>query len=63
MNASRQRALSLGLGPILEANRSQTSPVAVIDPASGTTVRTFRASTDESAYTAAIRKAQSLIRP
>lgn len=63
LKASRARALSLGLGAFLEANRSQTSLVAVIDPASGSTVQTFRASSDESAYTAAIKKAQSMIRP
>lgn len=63
LKKSRERALSLGLGTFLEANRSQTSLVAVIDPATGSTVQTFRASTDESAYSAAIKKAQSMLKP
>lgn len=63
LKKSRERALSLGLGTFLEANRSQTSLVAVIDPATGSTLQTFRASTDESAYSAAIKKAQSMLKP
>jgi hypothetical protein len=63
LKKSCERALSLGLGAFLEANRSQTSLVAVIDPATGSTVQTFRASTDESAYSAAIKKAQSMLKP
>jgi hypothetical protein len=63
LKKSREQALNLGLGAFLEANRSQTSLVAVIDPATGTTVQTFRASTDESAYSAAIRKVQSMLKP
>ncbi|MCP9935288.1 thioredoxin family protein [Cyanobium sp. Candia 9D4] len=62
LKTSRERARSLGLGAFLEANRSQTSLVAVIDPRSGTSVQTFRASTDAGAYVAAIGKAQSMIR-
>ncbi len=62
LKASRERARALGLGPFLEAHRSQTSLVAVIDPATGSTVQTFRASTDAGAYAAAISKAQSMIR-
>ncbi len=63
LTKSRETARALGLGPFLEANRSQPSLVAVIDPASGATVQTFRASTDERAYIAAIKKAQSMIKP
>ncbi|MEA5473215.1 thioredoxin domain-containing protein [Synechococcus sp. CCY9201] len=63
LKASRERARALGLGPFLEANRSQTSLVAVINPATGATVQTFRASTDASAYSAAIKKTQSMIKP
>jgi thiol-disulfide isomerase/thioredoxin len=62
LKASRERARALGLGEFLEANRSQTSLVAVIDPATGTTAKTFRASTDAAAYTAAISKVQAMIR-
>lgn len=62
LKASRELARTLGLGAFLEANRSQTSLVAVIDPASGTTVQTFRASTDAAAYAAAISKVQAMIR-
>ena len=63
LKKSRERARALGLGPFLEANRSQTSLVAVINPATGATVQTFRASTDERAYSAAIRKTQSMLKP
>ncbi|WP_409995963.1 thioredoxin domain-containing protein [Cyanobium sp. N5-Cardenillas] len=63
LKASRERARTLGLSAFLEANRSQTSLVAVLDPRSGTTVQTFRASTDAGAYAAAIGKAQAMIRP
>jgi len=63
LKKSRERAKSLGLGAFLEANRSQTSLVAVIDPATGTTVQTFRANTNESAYIAAIMKAQLMLKP
>lgn len=63
LKKSRERAKSLGLGAFLEANRSQTSLVAVIDPATGTTVQTFRANTNESAYIAAIKKAQLMLKP
>ncbi len=63
LKKSRETARALGLGPFLEANRSQTSLVAVINPATGATVQTFRASTDERAYIAAIKKAQSMIKP
>ena len=62
LKASRERARALGLGSFLEANRSQTSLVAVIEPATGTTVQTFRASTDAGAYAAAISRAQAMIR-
>jgi thiol-disulfide isomerase/thioredoxin len=62
LKASRERARALGLGAFLEANRSQTSLVAVIDPATGTTVQTFRASTDAGAYAAAISRVQAMIR-
>jgi thiol-disulfide isomerase/thioredoxin len=62
LKASRERARALGLGAFLEANRSQTSLVAVIDPATGAAVQTFRASTDDAAYAAAISKAQAMIR-
>jgi thiol-disulfide isomerase/thioredoxin len=61
LKASRERARALGLGAFLEANRSQTSLVAVINPATGTAVQTFRASSDAGAYAAAISKAQSMI--
>jgi thiol-disulfide isomerase/thioredoxin len=63
LRKSRERAAGLGLGAFLEANRSQTSLVAVINPASGTSVQTFRASSDEGAYRAAIRKVQSMLKP
>lgn len=63
LKTSRERAHNLGLGASLEANRSMTSLVAVIDPATGTTFQTFRASTDERAYSAAIKKAQSMLKP
>lgn len=63
LKASRERARALGLSAFLEANRSQTSLVAVIDPRSSTAVQTFRASTDAGAYAAAIGKAQAMIRP
>jgi len=62
LKASRERARALGLGAFLEANRSQTSLVAVLDPRSGTSVQTFRASADAGAYVAAIGKAQAMIR-
>jgi thiol-disulfide isomerase/thioredoxin len=62
LKASRERARALGLGAFLEANRSQTSLVAVIDPATGTAVQTFRTSTDAGAYAAAISKVQTMIR-
>ncbi|PZV01522.1 MAG: thiol-disulfide isomerase [Cyanobium sp.] len=62
LKASRERARALGLGAFLEANRSQTSLVAVIDPATGTTAQTFRASTDASAYSKAISKVQSMLK-
>jgi len=63
LKASRARAKELGLGAFLEANRSQTSLVAVINPATGATVQTFRASTDERAYSSAIQKAQAQLKP
>lgn len=63
LKTSRERARALGLGPFLEANRSQTALVAVINPATGATVKAFRASTDEGAYSAAIKKAQSMLQP
>ncbi|MEA5442149.1 thioredoxin family protein [Cyanobium gracile] len=63
LKKSRERARALGLGPFLEANRSQTSLVAVINPATGAAVQTFRASTDERAYSAAIKRTQSLLKP
>ncbi|MFN9871471.1 MAG: thioredoxin domain-containing protein [Cyanobacteriota bacterium] len=62
LKASREQARALGLGAFLEANRSQTSLVAVIDPATGATVQSFQASTDAGAYAAAISKAQGMIR-
>ena len=63
LKKSRERAAGLGLGAFLEANRSQTSLVAVMDPASGTAVQTFRASSDEGAYKAAIKKVRSMLKP
>ncbi|MCP9819378.1 thioredoxin family protein [Synechococcus sp. Cruz-9H2] len=62
LKASHERARALGLSAFLEANRSQTSLVAVIDPATGTTAQTFRASTDASAYSKAISKVQSMLK-
>ncbi len=62
LKAAREKARILGLGPFLEANRSQTSLVRCSNPASGEAVQTFRASTDAAAYTAAISKAQTMIR-
>ncbi|WP_411871183.1 thioredoxin domain-containing protein [Vulcanococcus limneticus] len=61
LKAAQEKARALGLGPFFEANRSQTSLVAVLDPASGTPVQTFRASTDAGAYAAAISKVQAMI--
>lgn len=63
LKASRARAAALGLGAFLEANRSQTSLVAVINPATGATVQTFRASNDERAYSSAIQKTQAQLKP
>lgn len=63
LKKSRERAAGLGLGAFLEANHSQTSLMAVVDPATGTAVQTFRASSDEGACSAAIKKVQSMLNP
>ncbi|MDM7937189.1 MAG: thioredoxin family protein [Cyanobium sp. CZS 48M] len=63
LKQSRERARALGLGAFLEANRSEPSLVAVINPATGAAVQTFRASTDDGAYSAAIKKTQAMLKP
>ncbi|MEB3321659.1 MAG: thioredoxin family protein [Synechococcaceae cyanobacterium] len=62
LREARQRARQLGLDRFLEAHRSQTALVAVINPATGTTVKTLRASTSEAAYREAIAQTRAQLR-
>jgi thiol-disulfide isomerase/thioredoxin len=48
--ASMQLAAKLGLSQFFEANKSQTSTVAIIDPSNGKVTKQFRNNADLSAY-------------
>jgi thiol-disulfide isomerase/thioredoxin len=48
--ASMQMAAKLGLSQFFEANKSQTSAVAIIDPSTGKVIKQFRNNADLNAY-------------
>ena len=59
---SAARAKELGLGQFFKSHRSQTSLVSILNPATGASIRTFRAQTEIDPYVSAIRTTRSLIR-
>jgi thiol-disulfide isomerase/thioredoxin len=62
LKEARQRARALGLEGFLEAHRSQTALVAVINPATGAAVKTLRASTAAAAYREAIAQTRAQLK-
>ena len=59
---SSARAEKVGLGLFFKKHRSQTSLVSIINPETGTSIRTFRAQPNLNSYRQAIETTRSMIR-
>lgn len=61
-NQAQATAQKLGLAKFLEANKSSTGAVAVIDPATGEIISQFRGNTNKEDYVAGIQKVESRVK-